>query len=733
MNPLLPELPAVVLAGALWAAAVWSAWRSAAGRSPGLRAVLAGLRGIAAALALAIVFNPGRWVRRIKRAGAEWIVLLDRSHSMAWADAPGGASRFAYAAGAAARFARLAPAGRRVRILPFARALEAAVRPRAVRRLVPDGAGSDIAGAVQAVLNRFQSAPERLAGIVVVSDGACIPPADPGPAAERALAMHVPVNVLPVGGPVRVPDLALRPRRMLWTAFAGQKLGLIFDLTACGCGPVEPEVRLTGPGANVVRRVRVSGGETAECRFAISAPAHAGWYRYTAAVPDWPGERNRMNNRVELSVQVLETRLRVLLAEGLPHWDSKFIARVLRRQNYIALTELYRLGPGRCRRIDPSNRPGAAAGFPRRLEQLEQYDIVIFGKAVDAFTAGAVAEEVRAFVEGGGVVIFARGRPSRASDWLLKDWLPLVWAPGKAAQQSWRPTDLGRRLGLFGELLPAPGASLWSALPPAPWLHRARAASPLSLVLIEAGRAGAAGAAIPVLAARRFGRGLWVCVNSGDLWQWDFFPKQPKASAFYHAFWPALLRWSLRFNDALPGREFAVRTPQRPVKLGQPVSLAVFARHPRRFVNSRTVLSLRVRRRGEARGIAVSAEPAGAGVWEAEFVPDAAGMFEATLAVPDRSGAERAVRGVFQVMPPPVEDANPSARPGFLRTLAAASGGQALSLDTLGAAVAAPAEVSPQNTAGRTWRPAWDRTAYYLLIAIALSVEWILRRRTLLS
>ena len=731
MNPLLPEFPAWLLVIALPVLAVWSAWRSAAGRSRRLRAVLAGLRGVAAVCILALLLNPGHWERPIKAVRAEWTVLLDRSRSMAWRDAPGGTTRFAYAATAAGRFAGAVHGKRKVRIIAFSRSPQAVVSAKRAEGLTPDGDGSDILGAVRAVLTRYQSVPERLAGVLVLSDGACVPAGDPDPVAEQALAMHVPLNVLPVGGPVRTPDIAVRSRRTLGTAFAGQHFEVILDVSARGCGPVEPEVRLSGPETDLSRRVRIPDNAAAVCRFRITAPAKAGSYSFTAKLPGWQGERNLLNNTAVITVQVLDTRLHVLLAEGLPHWDSKFIAQVLRRQNYIALTELYRLGPGRFRCIDSSKKTVSGTAFPQRIEDLDRYDIVILGKAADAFITGAVAEVVRAYLNDGGVLVFARGRPNRAAHWDLERMLPLVWENEVVADRRWRPTDLGQRVGLFGELLPGPGDPLWTALPPVPRLNRARPASPFSMVLAEAARPGGRTSAVPVLAVRRFGRGLCMSVNAEGLWEWDFFPREARSSAFYGDFWPALLRWALRFNDCLPGKAFALRAPHRAVKVGEPVTLAVLARHPNRNSGDRP-LQLRIQHQGHDTG-PVAAVPVARGVWEGQFSPSAPGIFLVSLRLPGKNGLEAVVRAAVQVDAPPSEDTDPGARPDFLRKLAEGSGGSTVSMEKLGELAAGQARpASPQDTTQRVWQPRWDRASLLLLIAFVLAGEWYMRRRMLL-
>ena len=82
MNPVfqLPLLiPAAIVALGL---AAFSAWRGSATATTGQRFGLTALRIAGVGLILALLFNPGNWVRPASETVRPWVVLADVSHGV---------------------------------------------------------------------------------------------------------------------------------------------------------------------------------------------------------------------------------------------------------------------------------------------------------------------------------------------------------------------------------------------------------------------------------------------------------------------------------------------------------------------------------------------------------------------------------------------------------------------------------------------------------------------------
>ena len=79
---------------------------------------------------------------------------------------------------------------------------------------------------------------------------------------------------------------------------------------------------------------------------------------------------------------------------------------------------VHRLSDERYFRIDSGEAAPtetSQAIFPETLEELARYDLVIFGKNIDAFLTPSRLDALRSYVrDQGGAVLFARGKPATA-------------------------------------------------------------------------------------------------------------------------------------------------------------------------------------------------------------------------------------------------------------------------------------------------------------------------------
>ena len=73
----------------------------------------------------------------------------------------------------------------------------------------------------------------------------------------------------------------------------------------------------------------------------------SGLYRYEVRAEPLPGEVTAVNNSATLLLRVVEEPIRVLLLEGKPYWDTKYLIRTLAADPSIELTSVVRLAEGR--------------------------------------------------------------------------------------------------------------------------------------------------------------------------------------------------------------------------------------------------------------------------------------------------------------------------------------------------------------------------------------------------
>ncbi len=734
INPLI-AIEWLVLGGAAGLALAGAmAWRSSGKCTWCRRMVITGARVLGVGALLVMALNPGRWDRYLEESQGEWALLLDRSASMAAADAGDGRTRWGQAVALTRRALADASVAQDAALYAFA---ESTMRLGLdeLGQIAPDGAASDITAACSGLLNRYRADGRLLTGILLLSDGRQVPPGDAAALAALARARETPIHTLTLGGPLPRRDLSVQFRRARTVAFTGQETRLMVDVSAAGFGPLRLDVQLSDPsGARIAAQpVTLEGGQGSATAVFTLTPDTKGYTPYRVSVDALPGEQNIQNNTDRAALLVLDQKIRVLTVEGVPHWDSKFLLQLLHRQPNVEVTSLYRLTSDRFFRVTPGRlqaEEGGDADFPDDDAALHGYDLIIFGKGAEYFLTPQRIERLRRFLrDQGGGVLFARGRPYSREFPELAALEPLTWGARTGQGGRMRPATAGTEAGL-GDTLPAADDSLWERLPPLRDMHRAAALSPFTIVLADAvpGDAPAA-AATPLILARRYGKGLVVTVNAGDFWKWDFFPDVSESRAMYAALWSQLVQWIVTYSEFLPGESGSLKLSPAAVLPGEPVRAVMQSRPGTVAAADEPLLRVMAADGEPVLEMQAAIHTADASRRDAVFSLEAPGDYLAVVLDPS-TGSNLTHAVALRVMPPPAETDNPDADPDFMRRLAVQSGGRTVTAGTLLEVVE---ELRPENRLipleRAVWQPFWNRAWLLVLTALCFSIEWFARRR----
>src|SRR5262249_45839062 len=171
------------------------------------------------------------------------------------------------------------------------------------------------------------------------------------------------------------------------------------------------------------RQVPLAADNPTEARFEVSQ-AKPGLYRYEVRADPLPGEVSQANNLATSLVRVVDKPVRVLLLEGKPYWDAKFLMRTLLLDPSIELDSVVRVGAKRFMRrtLSRSAKEAAAADpvqeewkvlpdfaeFLAREDCLPSYQMVVLGRDADVFLTEPVLAQLRTWIgrEGGSLVCY---------------------------------------------------------------------------------------------------------------------------------------------------------------------------------------------------------------------------------------------------------------------------------------------------------------------------------------
>ena len=571
--------------------------------------------------------------------------------------------------------------------------------------------------------------------VILLTDGHDFEMVNPVKTGLAARSREAPVYAVALGKQGNVRDVAVRITGYQPYCYVKQKARINATLRLIGCELEDLAVQLLRQG-RVVETKRVNAQQLQELpvEFEVTEP-ETGQYEYEVRVQPLPNEVDTANNSAITYLNVIDQQIRVLLLEGDPYWDTAFLQRSLMRDDKLEVDALICYGPDHVRAIRKTPDKGELH-LPETLDQLAGYDVVILGRALDAFAApdksfallstgqsvdatNHLPELLDQYVKDrGGTVIFSRGQAfGQASAGGLE---PVLWGGTTHDHAHLEATAEGRSLSPFQVLNASEGGL--AALPDLVAAKAAEETQPLTSVLaVSSSREGENSA--PAIVHRHYGRGQVVSIGVDGLWRWSLNAKAEGSNAPFDRFWDQMILWLLAGRDFIPNRQFSFRPSSADILLGEKVYFRLVLRQPDPNLKSVPVTVYF----GDAEAGRVTLVPAAtsAGRFTAEFLPERVGRYRAVVQLPDGTTQESR----FIVFTENLEETEVATDTLYLRRLCEASGGRLLTpaelpklLQELNAAKTDP---TPQVLV----KPAWNAAWVFYLAGLLFGLDWFLRRR----
>jgi len=679
---------------------------------------LVALRTLLVGALLWVVLNPQALLPRERTGKPRLTILLDTSASMATRDV-NSAARLHVALGTLTNASTLATLDKEF-ILDLRR-FDRAASSAEPAKLAATGDASDIATAVMSAVSELGDAKAQ-AGVLLVSDGRATTP-NTLDAAQLALARSVPLWTWTVGGTVAKHDLWIETASSEALAFSGAEVELNATLRAAGYPNRSFKVELLRDDKVIeTREVIPDTDGLARVSVKVKAP-DAGEQRYVFRAPPQPEEGDTANNERAVFLRSVGDKVRVLVAEGQPHWDTKFLVQGLKRDPNVDLTAVYRLNAQR--HVAVLSSTGAETRverdlFPRTAEAINAFDVIVLGRGAEAFFDNTTENLLTDFTaKRGGSVVFARGKPYGGRFQPLAKFEPVAWGDGNTPSVKLKPTEAGRDNPIFDLGSAGTLDELLERLPALDHASVTLGEKPLAVSLATAADRSDG----PVLVAyQRYGQGKALSLNASGLWRWAFRESgQEESEVAYRRFWISLLQWLLSGSQFLPGSDVALTSARRHYTSEQPMQFLISTRNFDRGIYAPKLLV-------EGNGRTVEVEPRARGErFVAEAGPFAPGTYRVTLK--NNVGKPAELSQSVEVLSASVEKRELGADPETMRRLAEISGGQVLNASD----VARMPEVVRKWEAARQLahrqRPVWDRWWVMAAMIALLGVEWWLRRR----
>ncbi len=682
-----------------------------------------------------LLMGPSREIPRPEQTRrSKLTVLMDTSQSMLTDDCDA-QSRIAYLAQNVIDPEQLRKLGEDFDI--ELRTFDSQVRPLNIERLRSDadsmaqGDETLLAELVMAAVAQIR--PKEGDAMLILSDGRDSEDASMQSAATLARSKKVPLYTVGVGGTDATVDAALLAIPMQDYLLPDEPGGILVKVYHSGLQDRTVKVRLKQGETEETFPVLLDGNGVTELQLPIQQ-SEPGQYQYDVSLDVLEGEAEETNNEQIVFCEVMKRRIRVLILEGQPFWDSKFLAQSLRKDQHLELTQITQVSSSK-RETIVSRVENRSPSLPNGAEEWAEYDIVILGRGMEHVLDDETAEQLVNFVrDGGGHLIFSRGQPYAADSEqgrrlgeILGALEPVVWGTGELQELSVELTPSGRSsLWMSPVKIGFEAAEAFERLPGFEVMRVVEREKPGTIVLARAhAAAGPQDDGMPAVVTMTYGPGRIAALLGEGHWKWSLLtPENEDLRGFYDTFWSNLVRWMVIGGDFEPGQQVALNLSRVTSRLGDPLTAEVFLKKAPAG-GQEPVLEF-IGPGGEENEVALHRLPGAALRYRATLEPEAAGIHEVRLHAPGMTPAE--LQKKLNVYDINLERLMTASNMLTLKILAEHSGGsffRAENVDDLHSQLQHH-RISMLTPPKLTYL--WDRGWILTMLLIWMGMEWLIRR-----
>lgn len=604
---------------------------------------------------------------------------------------------------------------------------------------------TDIGSSLRSAL--AEAGDRKLAAVVLVTDGRANRGDDPISLVPELARRHVPVFAVAVGAELPPQDLAIVNVEAPDVIYESDQATLSVVLAATGFDGRSVDVTLSEADKEIEKKtVRLSDAQPRQIVSFTYTPADVGEHTCRVSVEPLAGELTADNNQAQIVLRVVKDRSRVLLVDGGPRWEYRYLKNALLRDKKVDLTYVL---------FDPTAVSGdesarARREFPDSRDKMFAYDVVLLGDVSPTDLSPADLTLVESFVadRGGTLVVMAgrRDMPARFLGTALDRLLPAIpsnLVGGVTLKDGYRFAPAPEAADAEMMRLspdPAENSKRWEELPDLYWYAPLERLKPGSTVLARhVDKTQTPGEELPeasraLVVQQGYGLGNVLFVGTDSTWRWRY----KVADEYHHRFWGQVIRWAtagrlpvgtdtVRFGtdrgEYLDGQTVMVRArvlsqDSLPVTDAQVQAVLYAEKNPGPSPDlaqvSRTDLTY----------VAASG-----GRYEGSFPNVPPGAYAVKLLVKDYPQDLSNLAARFVVRDAPVRElAELSVNTPMLETLASRTDGRVLRLEQLPQLVSRLPN-DPWVESSTRQVQLWD--TFYLLIVFAglVTLEWVVRKR----
>ncbi len=633
------------------------------------------------------------------------------------------------------------------------------------------GAETAIGDAIRAALNSLRG--QIISGVVVFSDGRNNAGMAPKEIAAQCKQRYLPIYTVAAGVPHAPRDIALGEIEARDAILANDVMKIAFKVRSQG---YEGEAADVGMWAYAIKeedkdlallprdldrlieksqkvldhRVALLGNNQKQAEAFDYNPKTPGEYLLVLRISPRADESTDSNNYLTHRLRVADDKIKVLFVDHPPRYEFRYLRNALIRDPKILchtlLTSADEGFPQDHTRSDDPLFREPLKEFPRDLKSLLEFDVLILGDAEPRALGPDAARHIESFVsEFGGGILFVSGslyNPRSLAGTPLANLLPVVPEEPRdllAQEQVYSqvfgyvltPDGKNHPVTQFKEFRGDRDRNLehWEdrdrkgdGMMGLYWFQRVRKLKAGASPLVELAGLPGDGARPPLFVSQHVGRGRVFWSATDETWRWRYLTGD---YPWFYPFWQQAMYWA-REGKLLGARRYRLNVDKERYTRGEKVQIFANA-YDEKFEpkqDERIEASIDPPA-GERLRVSLVRDKTRPGYYEGEYTPGDTGPYKAWAGEEDESTRATAK---FSVYIPDREDDDPILDDATLKELAAGSnGGIYFPVDEAGKLPKAVQKSELQLTETKE-DDLWDSPLAYLLFALLITLEWILRK-----
>lgn len=605
----------------------------------------------------------------------------------------------------------------------------------------PEGEITNLATALKSAASNDSKQQQRGA-VVLFSDGQHNEGESPLEVAKILGARGLPIYTVGFGSDIRPRDLAVVKVEAPDSVFFEDRIqgqitikddlpaGIPFTVTVQDGDKVLWQQQLISEGSNL-RKVRFSAplSDTVQERLKNKSPdmqLTSVPLELKVSVSNVEGDSEPGNNTMNLRVRALTQKRRILILDGRPRWETRYLRNMFDRdEQWQVNTVIAGANAG-----DEGFPRGEKDGqFPNDPAVLQPYDLIVFGDVPRALFKDDELKWIRDFVANrGGALIFIDGPRQRLKEYagtVLAPLFPVEWKNPPVREPGMK-LSLSERAATMAPFALSPeksqNAEVWANLHPPHWLSNATPL-PGAETLVEA---NVGGKKLPAVVMRSFGAGKVLYEAFDDSWRWRY----DVADQYHVRYWNQIANYMAELPFAVRDKLISLDAGALVYRPGDSADLRVRLRDSQgRPVTNATVDAVLYRDGRRVATIRLSPEENAGGLLRGRTAALEPGSYEVAVESAAFSEHDTKARTSFKVEPLETGELTQlSLNEELLRQMSALTGGEYLREENIDRLVDLLAPVS-QGRVVESDTVLWQSYWWFVPIVLLLTVEWIIRKR----